>query len=354
MHLRSLLNSIAAWLVAVGLYFLVRFYDTQERIDWAETTSAVLTLWILGGIVFGHVDWFSNIMADQARLRQRSYAFLIGFKVSVLFVSLITMSLVALVLVFLRGDLPAAEILPVFLERLTTGRMISATLYLLVATAVMGFVRQMSKMVGPRILLNLTLGRYYFPKVENRIFMFLDLKASTAHAERLGHSRFCELIQDCFRDLTDSAIKHRVEIYKYVGDEAILPWTIKDGVKNFNCLEFFFAFVMELDRRAGYYRECYGIIPEFKAGMNCGPITVAEIGVVKRDIAYLSDVLNTASRIQGKCNELGRRLLISGQVRELLPETKVYQFEVMGSVQLEGREENVKIISVERAVERFC
>ena len=35
-----------------------------------------------------------------------------------------------------------------------------------------------------------------------------------------------------------------------------------------------------------------------------------EIGIVKHDIAYSGDVLNTTSRIQSKCNELNVNILI--------------------------------------------
>ncbi len=42
--------------------------------------------------------------------------------------------------------------------------------------------------------------------------------------------------------------------------------------------------------------------------------TVLEVGEIKRDISYLGDVLNTAARIQGKCNDYGEDLL--GVARE--------------------------------------
>ena len=36
--------------------------------------------------------------------------------------------------------------------------------------------------------------------INKRIFMFIDMKDSTTHAEQLGHVKFTHLIQDCFRD----------------------------------------------------------------------------------------------------------------------------------------------------------
>ena len=47
-----------------------------------------------------------------------------------------------------------------------------------------------------------------------------------------------------------------------------------------------------------YYRYKYGVVPVFKAGMNCGTVPVAEIGELNKQIAYHGDVINPASRIQ--------------------------------------------------------
>ena len=49
----------------------------------------------------------------------------------------------------------------------------------------------------------------------------------------------------------------------------------------------------------------YGQITEFKVGIHYGKVTLEEIGVVKKDIVFSGDVLNTAARIQSMCNELG-------------------------------------------------
>ncbi len=52
--------------------------------------------------------------------------------------------------------------------------------------------------------------------------MFLDLKGSTSIAEKLGHEKYSELMQNCFHDLTDVVINYNASIYQYVGDEVVL------------------------------------------------------------------------------------------------------------------------------------
>jgi adenylate cyclase len=49
--------------------------------------------------------------------------------------------------------------------------------------------------------------------------MFLDLKDSTTHAERLGHFQFGNLIQDCFIDMTVVS-NFGAQFYQYIGDES--------------------------------------------------------------------------------------------------------------------------------------
>jgi adenylate cyclase len=219
-------------------------------------------------------------------------------------------------------------------------------LYVAVVTVIFSLLRQMSIMVGPRVLINLLFGKYHHPKTEERIFMFLDLEGSTGHAERLGHETFCRLIQECFRDLTNSAISHRVEIYQYVGDGAILTWLPSEGLRDCSCLRVYFDFQRALQGRNDYYQEQFGVAPRFKAGVNFGFVTVAEIGVLKRDIAYLSDVLNTAARLEALCKQYQADLLITGQVKETLPPANDLGYELVGTLTLRGKSETVDVYRV--------
>ena len=59
-------------------------------------------------------------------------------------------------------------------------------------------------------------------------------------------------------------------------------------------------------------------MPEFKAGFHFGKVTTGEIGVIKKDIIFTIDVLNTTARIQGLCNTYKVDILISGDlIKEL-------------------------------------
>ena len=205
------------------------------------------------------------------------------------------------------------------------------------------FVLQVSEKFGQGVLVNFLLGRYHLPKEEQHIFMFLDLRSSTACAERLGHIKYSRLIQDCFYDLTDVVARHHAMIYQYVGDEVVLTWDVEEGVSDGDCLRIFHEYEKTLQHRAAHYEDAYGFVPEFKAGVNAGLVTVAEVGEIKKELAYHGDVLNTAARIQGKCNELGRRLLVSEALRDRFNGSGDYEFRLMGEVELKGKAKPVRI-----------
>lgn len=55
-----------------------------------------------------------------------------------------------------------------------------------------------SEHLGYNVLLNFFTGKYHKPIVENRIFMFLDMKNSTTIAEKLGHVQYFKLLGEYY------------------------------------------------------------------------------------------------------------------------------------------------------------
>ena len=47
-------------------------------------------------------------------------------------------------------------------------------------------------------------------------------------------------IKDYFSNITDAIQNTEAEIYQYVGDEIVLCWTYKKGMKNNNAIRCFF------------------------------------------------------------------------------------------------------------------
>ena len=215
---------------------------------------------------------------------------------------------------------------------------------------VLGVFRTLQLKIGEEIFYKLLIGKYRPAQEENRAFMFLDLKSSTTIAEKLGHAQYSFFIQDCFKDLHPAVLQGKAMIYQYVGDEAVLTWQSVTALENSNCIRAFFIFDRRLQSRKDHYLKTYGLVPEFKAGLNIGPVMAAEVGVVRREIAYHSDVLNTAARIQGCCNEKDARFLVSEEIVKKLKTNHAFEFREKGAVLLRGKGEKIKIFEVLEAL----
>ena len=212
----------------------------------------------------------------------------------------------------------------------------------------LNFILQSIKNMGFYNLESFLTGKYHKPVIEDRTFLFLDLKSSTTHAEKLGHLVYSQMIKDCVQDINTLLHKYKAEVYQYVGDEIVLTWKTDTALENLNFISIFFAFDNLLNDRSKHYVKKYNIIPEFKAGVNSGRVTATEIGVINRNLAFHGDVLNTTARIQGLCNSYDQRLLISGFLKDQIGDIHSipYNLVSLGNQQLRGKEENVEIFAV--------
>ncbi len=223
----------------------------------------------------------------------------------------------------------------------------SFTTWLLVVMGTL-IALQIGDKYGPGVLGSFLLGQYFQPKREERIFMFLDLRSSTSIAERLGEVRYFNFIKDVFKDVTPSILYSKGEIYQYVGDEIVVSWKMDKGIKNANCIHCFFEVQSTLLKRNQYYKENYdGEQPEFKAGLHYGHVMAGEVGIVKRDIVFSGDVLNTTARIQSKCNELGVNILLSKYLLDKLAlKSNLFHPKTKGNMLLRGKQKEVSLYTL--------
>ncbi|MDX2247109.1 MAG: adenylate/guanylate cyclase domain-containing protein [Bacteroidia bacterium] len=343
------------WIGAALMFSFIRLYGVEEEavfelhISYRNVLMRILLQGLFTGTAFGLAFGLLDILLDKKILRETAYGLVILIRTLAHIILTLVIILHSILITHLLFDGGLDE---TFVELLRESMLSKTAIVLLVYTGVVSIlfnlIRQINAMFGPGILYNIISGKYHHPKEESRIFMFLDLKSSTTYAERLGHILYSELIQDCFYDLTDTIHKHNVEVYQYVGDEAVLTWKVEEGLKNANCLRAFFSFEKSIQRRADYYFNKYDLVPAFKAGVNIGLVMVAEVGVIKKEIAYHSDVLNTAARIQGCCNLYGKYLLISEFLHHHIGNHPDFLFEEIGKVQLKGKQQEVIIFSVDQ------
>ncbi len=216
------------------------------------------------------------------------------------------------------------------------------------------FSVQVNNLLGKGVLFNYIIGKYHKPVIEERIFMFLDLESSTTIAEKIGPIAYHRFMNNFFFDINDPIIESKGEIYQYVGDEVIISWKRKSGIKNANCIECFFRICRRIENLSEEYTKEFGIVPGFKAGVHIGEAVIGEVGDSKKEIVFHGDVLNTTSRIQGQAKLLNKPLLISEDLFLVFNSAgklnSHYQFEFLGKTKLKGKENESGIYSVNSKV----
>lgn len=328
-------------------YFITKavtsLYPQKTEVYIGENIIVAIVVGIIFGSVLGLVDYFVD-----KKVRSRTLGVELLIK-GVLYLG-------AWYLVSVIGYTIGTELEAEFVDsplinysRIFTGNIFyAATIYTAIMIIVITFIKQMNAKFGPGVLIPMFLGKFRRPRIEKRIFLFMDLKDSTTHAEKLGSLKFSELLQDCFGDVNKVIPPYNAEIYQYVGDEVVLSWRSEEGLRNNNCMRFFFAFQKQLQKRKDYYQNKYNFLPEFKAGANIGNITVAEVGDFKREIAYHGDTINTASRIQSVCNTYRKSFLISEDLKNEI--SGEFKTSFVSTIKLKGKEKEINLYSLEETV----
>ena len=217
-------------------------------------------------------------------------------------------------------------------------------------TATFVFITLMSiiQLIGPNVLGNLLVGRYYRPREEERIILFLDLAGSTGTAERLGNVRFHALLAETFTSLSRVVTDFGGEVYRYVGDALIATWPMGAPDENARPMRCLFACRDALEAASSDLLRRYQHVPKFRAGLHAGPLVAGEIGGFKREIALLGDAMNTAARLEQACRTTGHALLASKPLldRTLMP-TGIVATSI-GSPPLRGKAERLELFALER------
>ncbi|MCU0370661.1 MAG: adenylate/guanylate cyclase domain-containing protein [Bacteroidales bacterium] len=261
--------------------------------------------------------------------------------VQVLLILLVTLFFIGII--FLKGDFKFF-----FSEHfsLFRGIYLIGLLYGLILSMIFSFLSIVSNIIGKNILPKLFIGRYRSPVEEERIFMFLDIASSTTIAEKIGHLNYLSLLNDFFYDVADPVYRTKGEIYKYVGDEVIITWKMKNGLADSNCVRCFFLIDETISDRSDYYHTKYGLVPEFKAGLHSGMAVIGEVGMTKREIAFVGDVLNTTARIESECKNLNKRLLASEDLVKRINLPGYILKREVGTVKLRGKEKEIRLFSL--------
>jgi adenylate cyclase len=315
-------------------------YDFSSNILIAGTTA------LFAGLIMGTIEalYLSKVFA------KRSYFIKIIYKTVVYLVVMISFLIFnGIIGNALRLDLPMfdKQVLGELWAFLTNFAFWSIEIYIAVIIGVSLFYAEVSDNLGQGVLANFFTGKYHTPVEEERIFMFLDMKSSTTIAEKLGHVQYFEMLKEYYSDLSEPIIVYSGEIYQYVGDEVIVSWKLDKGLIGNNFIACFYAMKQAVEKQTMKYEQQFGVVPTFKAGFHYGKVTTGEIGVIKKEIIFTGDVLNTTARIQGLCNDYEVDNLISAQLVTIMNASTELEMKPLGESELRGRDEKVTLFTAQ-------
>ena len=216
-------------------------------------------------------------------------------------------------------------------------------------SVVANLIGGMTYLLGPGVLFAFAAGRYHRPRAEERALLFVDLRGSTAAGERLGETRFLEVLDAFIVDVTAAVEEHGGEIYKYVGDEIIATWRLRPGRNEAAIVRACFDARDRLRARRPFYQLSFGMDADFRAALHAGVVVLGEVGSSKKEIALIGDAMNTTARILDACRVNGRRVLASRALIERLsglPEA--IAAEPMPPIVARGKFQPLEVVALER------
>lgn len=353
MFFRSVLPDIAAYLLAFYIYlmfFMVLGWEFEEF--YFRFDLQVLARFSLIGVFVG-LSAGSGVRICEPWLRERSFPVtLLLLTVCHVFFSFTALFLFVLLEAWL--SMPAATVVASIAPRFHIflhSEFIVLLFYLPIVTLFLNYSRLLVRRIGLVNFRNAVTGRYHHPHEEVRVFMFLDMDGSTAIAEELGHVRYHELLHFLFNRLSLEVARHEGEIYQYVGDGIVVTWPIDSGARRMQALECYFSMCRIVQGLEGELLGLYGVSPHFKAGIHAGKVTAGEVGVDKREVVFHGDTVNTSSRIEEICSDMGEELLFSDELRALFPAGLLHRYRItyMGSITLNGRHKPTRLYTAEQA-----
>jgi adenylate cyclase len=343
--------SVFAFTGAIYLYFLVATWGLQEYLvpgpvrDYLSSPVVHLQQ-IMTGVMFGVLLGVVNRLTQKVWITSRSLGRVVLVRTALYLLALAVVFGTVSLLFLAAGIFSPGEFFRL-LEDFSLRYLLSIGGFLVVVVVWVNFLLEIRSLVGQGNLWRLVTGHYRRPRAEERVFLFMDLVGSTSIAEKLGHERYSQFIQACFRDLTGVVLDCAATIYQYVGDEVVMTWPAGSDDALELSVRAFFAFEDLLSKRAPWYLDRFGVVPRFRGGIDVGKVTATEVGELKRDIAYHGDVLNTASRLLDLCREREGRLMVTGTVGNRVLSGGKVEANWRDEVRIRGKEGPTLVFSLE-------
>jgi len=351
-NIKRIISICVIWVVCMIFYFTLIFFTIGEVApDKANIYDFFISTFFIAALL-GIINGILEVFIFQSKFQKMKFMHVVIAKTFYFFIAFIIT--VVLFILFKNNILfPLGIVSNVqeneIIEFFTSSVFYKHGFFTIIISFGINFFIQVNRKMGKGVLFDMFLGRYHLPRQKDRIIMFLDLSSSTTIAEKLGDHKYSSFIKDFFYDLEDAISETDGAVYQYVGDGAIIIWNLDAGIQNTNCIKCFTLAQEKIESRKDTYLKNYDVYPKFKAGIHAGKVVISEVGGLKSEIAFHGDSMNIAARLCSACSEHNKELLISADLLGLLSDIDDdYTVDVMGIVNLKGKDHAIGICSVER------
>jgi len=172
--------------------------------------------------------------------------------------------------------------------------------------------------------------------------LFADIRSFTSMAEKVSAKEIFEFLNQFYSQMNLIIEKHNGIIDKYIGDAllAIFPNSVDDAI---NC-----AVEMQLYIRERVFRINNNDKKiEIGIGIHYGEVLLGVLGSEKRmQTTVISDVVNTASRLESLSKSYGAPIIISAEVIQNVVNLDKYHIRFLDNAFIRGKEEQTFICEV--------
>lgn len=334
-YILEILYITLSWIMGGLLFVFVKFNDLPNtfihKMYPVEPWMTKLNMYgfsVVACTVLGLIMGFLHTLAYPRLIRTRNIILSIGLRLLV-FV-LLTLTIIAIF--FHQSALSIPQTSQGALQSSAT----DVFIYLTFVEMMVGVVVTLRRNLGSNYFRNFVRNAYFTPTIENRVFMFIDLKNSTEAVEKMGNTAFSSFIQDCFKDLSSVALDLGAEVYQFVGDEAVLTWMVKPHFNFEDCLLLHYKLADRLYKKEAAYLENHGTLPAFRSSAHYGAVSAAMVGEYKKEIAYHGGVLNLCARLQVVCRDYNADLVVSEDFHKAATRTENFKFYPITDITLKG------------------
>lgn len=211
------------------------------------------------------------------------------------------------------------------------------------------------------------LSRYFSPELAQRLtsdpdqlrtgdrrfvtVLFSDIRGFTTLSETMAPEDLAAMLTMYREEITDIIFRHGGMIDKFIGDAVMAVFGVpesrgshKDAQAAVECAKDMLSMLPEFNRKLEARMPAR---LDIGIGIHCGEVFAGTIGAQSRlEYTVLGDTVNTASRLEGLCRQLGRRLVVSRELVEQAEQAGPPAFESLAKVRVKGRNQPIQTFTL--------